>query len=99
IKNAIRRINSGQIKADLTHTGIDPMVHTFHRIAKQLISSIIIAALIIGPAVFIINSIHPLYNDISIMGIIGLSIAGLLGIGMIRDIFKGDKDDWKGWNK
>lgn len=99
LKNAIRRINSGQIKADLTHKGIDPMVHTFHRIAKQLISSIIIAALIIGSTLFIINSIHPLYNDISIMGIIGLSIAGLLGIGMIRDIFKGDKDDWKGWNK
>ena len=28
LKNAIRKINSGQVKVDLTHKGIDPMVKT-----------------------------------------------------------------------
>jgi ubiquinone biosynthesis protein len=99
LKNAVRKINSGQVKVDLTHRGIDPMVHTFHRIAKQLISAILIAALVIGSALFIINKVPPFYKGTSIFGIIGLSLAGLLGLGMFRDLLKGDKDDWQGWNR
>jgi ubiquinone biosynthesis protein len=99
LKNAVRKINSGQVKVDLTHRGIDPMVHTFHRIAKQLISAILIAALVIGSTLLIINKIEPFYKDISLFGIIGFSLAGLLCLGMFRDLLKGDKDDWQGWNK
>jgi ubiquinone biosynthesis protein len=99
LKNAIRKINSGQIKADLTHKGIDPMVHTFHRIAKQLISAILIAAFVLGSALLIINKVTPLYKDTSVYGIIGMGIAAVIGLGMLRDIFKGDKDDWRGWQR
>ena len=54
LKNAIRKINSGKIQVDLTHKGIDPMVHSLLRITKQLISALIIAALVIGASLFII---------------------------------------------
>ena len=92
LKNAIRRINSGKIKVDLTHQGIDPMVHTIHRVTKQLISASIMAALIIGSSLFIISNVKPVWNEISIMGIIGLVITGILAVGMIRNINKGDYD-------
>ena len=67
LKNAIRKINSGQIKVDLTHKGIDPMVHTLQRITKQLITALIMVTLIIGASLFIIFKIHPLWKDISVI--------------------------------
>lgn len=97
LKNAIRKINSGEMKVDLRHKGIDPLVHTFNRITKQLISALIIAALIIGSSQLIIHDVHPLWGSTSAMGIIGIIIASLLGLGMLKDLRRGDHDDWQGW--
>ncbi|WMI65189.1 AarF/ABC1/UbiB kinase family protein [Aestuariibaculum sp. YM273] len=92
LKNAIRKINSGQIKVDITHKGIDPMVHTLQRITKQLITTFIMVALIVGASLFIAFKIVPLWKGISVLGIICFVIALLLGFGMLSNIRKGDYD-------
>ena len=97
LKNAIRKINSGEIKVDLRHKGIDPLVHTVNRVSKQLISAVIIAALIIGSSQLIVHNVHPLWGTTSAMGIIGIIIASLLGLGMLKDLRRGDHDNWPGW--
>jgi len=92
LKNAIRKINSGQIKVDLTHKGIDPMVHTLQRITKQLITTFIMVALIIGASLLIVFEIHPLWKSISVLGILSFIIAVVLGFGVLKNINKGDYD-------
>lgn len=99
LKNAIRRINSGKINVNLNHSGIDPMVHTMNRITKQVVSAVLIAGLIIGAVQLIINDVGPLWWDLSAMGLVGIGIALFLAYGMIKDIWKGDHDDWKGWKE
>ena len=94
LKNAIRKINSGQIEVDLTHKGIDPMVHTIQRVTRQLVAAFIMAALIVCSSLFIIIDAKPLWRGFSSFGIIGLIIVLILGIGMIRDIIKKDYDNW-----
>jgi len=92
LKNAIRKINSGQVKVDLTHKGIDPMVHTLQRITKQIIAAFIMVALIIGASLFIVFQINPLWNGISVLGLASFALAVILGFGMISNIRKGDYD-------
>ncbi|GAA4296238.1 ABC1 kinase family protein [Aestuariibaculum suncheonense] len=92
LKNAIRKINSGQIKVDITHKGIDPVVHTLQRITKQLITAFIMLALIVGASLFIAFKIIPLYHGLSVLGIICFLLAIILGFGMITNIKKGDYD-------
>ena len=92
LKNAIRKINSGQVKVDLTHKGIDPMVHTLQRITKQLISTIIMESLSIGAALFIVFENSPLWNGISVLGMASFALAIILGFGMLSNIKKGDYD-------
>ncbi len=92
LKNAIRKINSGQIKVDLTHKGIDPMVHTLQRITKQLITTFIMVALIIGASLLIVFEIHPLWKSLSVLGILSFIIAVILGFGVLKNINKGDYD-------
>jgi ubiquinone biosynthesis protein len=97
LKNAMRKINSGEIKVDLRHKGIDPLVHTFNRVSKQIITSVIIAGLIVGSSQLIIHKVHPLWGDASAWGVIGLILAGALGLGMLKDLRRGDHDEWSGW--
>jgi ubiquinone biosynthesis protein len=92
LKNAIRKINSGRIKVDLTHKGIDPMVHTLHRITKLLITAFLMGTLIIGATLFIVFEIHPIWKGISVIGMMSFSLAVLLGYGMLKNIRKGDYD-------
>lgn len=97
LKNAIRRINSGKIDVNLTHKGIDPMVHTVNRITKQIVSAVFVVGFLVGSVLFIINNIGPLWEGYSIFGMIGLGLSVLITFGMLRDMRKGDHDDWEGW--
>lgn len=98
LKNAVRRINTGQISVNLNHKGIDPMVHTINRITKQIVSAVLVAGFLIGGIMLITNKIEPIWKGYSLFGVIGICIALIISLGMIRDIWKGDHDDWKGWN-
>lgn len=99
LKNAIRRINSGQVNVNLSHQGIDPMVHTVNRVTKQIVSAVLIAGLFVGSVLLIIYDIGPKWQEYSIFGLIGMGIAMIIVLGMVRDIWKGDHDNWKGWEK
>lgn len=94
LKNAIRKINTGRIKVDLTHKGIDHLVHTMQRITRQLVAAFIIAAVIVCSSLFIIIDTKPLWRGISIIGIIGFALVLVISIGMVRDILKKDYDNW-----
>lgn len=98
LKNAIRKINTGEIKVDLRHKGIDPLVHTINRVTRQIITAIIGGALIIGGTLMLIFKIPPLWGETSFSGILSFIIAGILVVGMLRDLRKGDHDDWPGWD-
>jgi ubiquinone biosynthesis protein len=99
LKNAIRKVNTGKISVNLNHQGIDPVVHTLNRTTKQLASALVIAALLVGSALFIINEVGPFWFGYSRYGVIGIIFAAILGYGMMRDIFRGDHDDWSGWKE
>lgn len=92
LKNAIRKINTGQVKVDLNHQGIDPMVHTLNRVTKQLITTFIMVALIVGASLFIVYEVGPLWKGISFLGMSSFTLAVILGIGMYGNIRKGDYD-------
>ena len=98
-KNAIKKINSGKINVDLTHHGVDPMVHTINRVTRQLVMSLLICALIIGSTLLMINNVKPLWGQTSVYGIIGVIAAVYLALRMRRDLRKGDHDDWSGWDE
>jgi ubiquinone biosynthesis protein len=97
LKNAIRKINSGEMKVDLRHKGIDPLVHTINRVTRQIISAVILSGLLIGSSLLLVNKVHPLWGETSALGIIGLITGGIVLVGMMQDLRKGDHDDWSGW--
>lgn len=94
LKNAIRKVNSGRIKVDLTHKGVDHLVDTMQRITKQLVAAFVVAALLVCSTIFIVIDTKPLWRNISIFGIIGIVLAFIIGVGMLRDILKKDYHKW-----
>jgi ubiquinone biosynthesis protein len=97
LKNAMRRINAGEMKVELRHKGIDPLVHTLNRVTRQLVAAVLVGALVIGGTQMIIHNIHPLWGETSALGVCGFILAGWISFIMLRDLRKGDHDNWAGW--
>lgn len=91
IKDTIQKIKSGQIKVDLEHKGIDPLLFTLNRISKQIVAAVIVGALIVGSSLIILADMPPHWNGVSAVGIVGLILAAVLGFGMLRNLIKKDK--------
>jgi ubiquinone biosynthesis protein len=92
LKNAIRKINSGEIKVDLQHKGIDPVIHSLNRISKQLVSAVIIGALVVGGSLLIVAQTPPLWKNVSALGIMAFILATILSFGLMNNLRKGDHD-------
>jgi len=92
LKNAIRRINSGQISVNLNHQGIDPMVHTVNRVTKQIVSAILAVGVLVGSVLLIIYEVGPLWKSYSSFGILGVILGLVIILGMLKNIWKGDYD-------
>lgn len=94
LKNAIHKINQGQIAVDLTHKGVDPMTHTIRRVTKQVVTAFIMVALIIGSSLFIISKVPPLWKGFSAIGLVGIGITVVLAFGLLRDILRKPYYKW-----
>lgn len=99
LKNAVRKINSGQISVNLNHQGIDPMVHTINRVTKQVVAAVLVTGMLVGSILLITNEIGPKWKGYSAFGMIGVILSMIIVLGMIRDIWRGDHDEWKGWEQ
>ncbi len=99
LKNAIHRINSGELKVDLRHKGIDPLVHTINRVTKQIVSAVILCGLLIGTSLLLVNNVKPFWGETSAFGIIGLIVTAFVLLGIMKDLRKGDHDEWEGWEE
>ncbi|MFN6039109.1 MAG: ABC1 kinase family protein, partial [Bacteroidota bacterium] len=85
IKTAIRKINSGEVQVDLTHKGIDPLADTIYNTGRQLVSAMILAALILSSTMMIIFEVKPFWGSKSVWGVLGFIFAGLLVLRMLRE--------------
>ena len=92
LKNAMKKINTGEIKVELNHKGIDPLTRTLNRVSRQVVSAVIISAIIIGSSLLIVARIPPQWHNTSIWGIVGFAVVLILGIGLLKDINKRDDD-------
>ena len=85
LKTAIRKINSGEVQVDLTHKGIDPLANTIHTTGRQLVSAMILSALILSSTMMIIFEVKPFWGTKSVWGVLGFIFAGFVAWRMMRD--------------
>lgn len=88
-KKIIERIKEGKIQIEIT--GLKPVLHTLDIISNRLAAAIILAAMIIGSSLIVLSHIPPYWNNIPIIGLIGIIFSGLFGVILILSIFRKGK--------
>jgi ubiquinone biosynthesis protein len=83
LKTAIRKINSGEVKVELTHKGVDLLSGTIRRTSRHLVNAMILSALILASTFMFIFRITPLWGEKSLWGLLGFFISFLMAWRMI----------------
>jgi len=80
LKEFINRVNRNKFKIDLEHRGLEKMISDLDKSSNRLSFSLVIGALIVGSSLIMQTDKGPLLFGFPILGLLGYSIAGFLGL-------------------
>jgi len=79
------------LKVDIEHKGVERALATYERTTNRLVFSVVLASLVVGSSIVIHSKIPPLWNEIPVIGIVGFSVASLLGFWLLILILRHKK--------
>ncbi len=91
LKFLMNKLKNDKLKLNLEHLGIEKLSRDIDKSSNRLSFSLIIAALIIGSSLIIREGSGPTIFDYPAFGIIGYSLASILGIWLIISILRSGK--------
>ncbi len=80
LKELINRINRNKFKIHLEHRGLEKLIADLDKSSNRLSFSLLIAALIVGSSLIMQTEKGPLLFGFPVLGFLGYSIAGFLGL-------------------
>jgi len=80
LKEFINRVNRNKFKIDLEHRGLERLIADLDKSSNRLSFSLLIAALIVGSSLIMQTEKGPFLFGFPILGFLGYSIAGFLGL-------------------
>ncbi len=88
LKELITRVNRNKFKIDLEHRGLDRLITDLDKSSNRLSFSMLIAALIVGSSLVMQTDKGPLLFGFPALGIMGYSIAAVLGLWLAVGILR-----------
>ena len=80
LKELLNRINRNKFKIDLEHRGLERLIADIDKSSNRLSFSLLIAALVVGSSLIMQTDKGPLLFGFPVLGFLGYSIAGFLGL-------------------
>jgi len=88
IKEFLNRLNRNQFKIDLEHRGLEKLVTDLDRSSNRVSFSLVIGSLIVGSSLVMQIDKGPMVFGFPLLGLLGYSIAGLLGLWLAVGILR-----------
>ena len=88
IKEFLNRLNRNKFKIDLEHRGLERLVTDLDRSSNRIAFAVVIGALIVGSSLIMQTNKGPLLFGFPVLGFLGYSIAGLLGLWLAIGILR-----------
>jgi len=85
------QIKQGKSRIRFEHRGLENFIFEMDRSSNRIAFSLIIAAIIIGSSLIITTNLGPHLFGFSMLGLVGYTIAGFLGLWLLISIFRSGK--------
>jgi len=92
IADIIRKMDAGTWQVLFKHEGLENFIHELDRVSNRISVSIILGAVVIGSSLILHARLWPTIGppeaSISVLGLLGFLVAGLLGLWLVWDILR-----------
>lgn len=88
LRDILQQVRSGNTHLQFHHHGLDPFTRSLERAGNRLSYAIVLAAIIIGSSLITVSHIPPLWKNISLIGISGFVVSGIVGFVLLFGIWR-----------
>jgi ubiquinone biosynthesis protein len=88
LRRIVAQIKTGRARVNFHHEGLEPASQALERSTNRLSFAVVVAALIIGSSLIIRANVPPMWGEISVVGIVGYLLAGLMGFWLLIAILR-----------
>ena len=82
---------NGRAKVQLQLTGLNKTVNDLSKMANRLVVALIVAAMLVSSAMILNSNIGPKLYGMSVIGLMGYAISGVMGLWLLISIIKSGK--------
>ena len=82
-RRLMAQIKEGRARLQVHHQGLESLINTLERIVNRLAFALVLSALVIASAVIVHARVPPMWHDVSVIGILGYLLAGLMGFWLL----------------
>ncbi len=91
MRELMEKAREGKLKINMEHQGLAQLLSTQERIFNRITMAIILAAITLGSSILVLAKVPPMWNDISVIGLIGFLAASVLGSWLLISIIRGGR--------
>ena len=88
VRRLVAIVKEGKGRVMIHHRGLEGLMNTLERIINRLAFALVLSSLLIASAIIVHARVPPIWHDVSVIGLLGYLLAGLMGfwllIAMIR---------------
>jgi ubiquinone biosynthesis protein len=91
IREIIDKLKNGSLKINIEHNGMEPLINKHEQISNRITIAIILASITVGSSLVILANVPPVWNGISLVGLLGFLAATIIGLWLLISIFRHGK--------
>jgi ubiquinone biosynthesis protein len=83
VRRIMAMLKEGRTLVRIHHHGLEPLTNTLERIINRLAFALVLSSLIIASAVIVHAKVPPMWHDMSVPGMLGYVVAGIMGFWLL----------------
>ena len=88
LRDILKQIKQGKVRVGFEHRGLERFIFEMDRSSNRIAFALIVSSLIIGSSLIINTDIGPFLFGLPILGLLGFSMAGVLGLWLLIAIIR-----------
>jgi ubiquinone biosynthesis protein len=80
------QLKKGRVKIEFEHIGLEPIRRTLERVSHHLSLTLLLRSVLVSSAVIVSARIPPMLGEVSVIGLAGFILAGILVIALIISV-------------
>jgi len=90
-RRLMAQIKEGRARIQVHHGGFEELLRTMERIVNRLSFTLVLSSLIISSSVIVHARVPPLWHGVSVIGVLGYTLAGLMGFWLLISMLRHGK--------